>query len=80
MFTLDTAVYPMSTPLNMGGGGGKRGYGQLNLSLEIIICCCVCILAYLHTEFTRLAPTWQYFGTIICDRLHGIMKLYIDQP
>ena len=20
----------------------------------------------------------QYFGTIICDRLHGIMKLYIQ--
>ena len=29
---------------------------------------------------TRLAPTWQYFGTITCDGLHGIMKLYIDKP
>ena len=28
----------------------------------------------------RLAPTWQYFGTITCDGLHGIMKLYIDKP
>ena len=27
----------------------------------------------------RLAPTWQYFGTITCDGLHGIMKLYIDK-
>ena len=26
----------------------------------------------------RLAPTWQYFGTITCEGLHGIMKLYID--
>ena len=24
--------------------------------------------------------TWQYFGTITCNRLHGIMKLYIDKP
>ena len=23
--------------------------------------------------------TWQYFGTITCDGLHGIMKLYIDK-
>ena len=28
----------------------------------------------------RLAPMWQYFGTITCDGLHGIMKLYIDKP
>ena len=28
----------------------------------------------------RLAPTWQYFGTITSDGLHGIMKLYIDKP
>ena len=25
---------------------------------------------------SRLVPTLQYFGTLICDRLHGIMKLY----
>ena len=29
---------------------------------------------------SRLAPGWQYFGTITCDGLHGIMKLYIDKP
>ena len=29
---------------------------------------------------SRLAPMWQYFGTIACDGLHGIMKLYIDKP
>ena len=23
----------------------------------------------------KLSPTWQYFGTITCDRLHGIMQL-----
>ena len=28
----------------------------------------------------RLTPTWQYFGTITCDGLHGIMKLYVDKP
>ena len=28
----------------------------------------------------RPAPTWQYFGTITCDGLNGIMKLYIDKP
>ena len=28
----------------------------------------------------RLALTWQYFGTITCDGLHRIMKLYIDKP
>ena len=28
----------------------------------------------------RLAPTWQYFGTITYDELHRIMKLYIDKP
>ena len=33
-----------------------------------------------HTLKVRLAPTWQYFGTITCDGLHGIMKLYIDKP
>ena len=27
-----------------------------------------------------LVPTWQYFGTITCDGLQGIMKLYIDKP
>ena len=32
------------------------------------------------SDISRLAPTWQYFGTITCDRLHGIMKLYIDKP
>ena len=31
-----------------------------------------------HSQF-RLASTLQYFGTIICDRLHGIMRLYIDK-
>ena len=30
-------------------------------------------------QTNRLAPTWQYFGTITCDGLHGIMKLYIDK-
>ena len=38
------------------------------------------VMAFLITFDTRLAPTWQYFGTITCDRLHGIMKLYIDKP
>ena len=33
-----------------------------------------------HATLARLAPTWQYFGTITCDGLHGIMKLYIDKP
>ena len=32
------------------------------------------------TYVVRLAPTWQYFGAITCDGLHGIMKLYIDKP
>ena len=29
---------------------------------------------------TQLLDWWQYFGTITCDGLHGIMKLYIDKP
>ena len=33
-----------------------------------------CIILW---QIIRLAPTWQYFGTITCDGLHGIMKLYI---
>ena len=32
-----------------------------------------------HPVDGRLTPTWQYFGAITCDRLHGIMKLYIDK-
>ena len=27
----------------------------------------------------RLVPTLQYFGTIVCDRLPGILRLYIDK-
>ena len=40
------------------------------------------LLYCVHKHYTngRLAPTWQYFGTITCDGLHGIMKLYIDKP
>ena len=34
----------------------------------------------IHEDHCRLAPTWQYFGTITFDRLHGIMKLHIDKP
>ena len=34
----------------------------------------------LFYKIIRLAPTWQYFGTIIYDRLHGIMRLYINKP
>ena len=33
-----------------------------------------------YAPIPRLAPTWQYFGTITCDGLLGIMKLYIDKP
>ena len=53
--------------------------------------CKLCVDMSIRTEVTeikpkkigygcRLAPTWQYFGTITCDGLHGIMKLYIDKP
>ena len=28
---------------------------------------------------SRLELTLQYFGIILCDRLHGIMRLYIDK-
>ena len=35
-------------------------------------------IAYIYSDIPRLAPMWQYFGTITCDGLHGIMKLYIE--
>ena len=43
--------------------------------------CVLCHPITDHCLYTpRLVPTWQNFGTITCDGLHGIMKLYIDKP